>query len=338
MGILSGLTLGSRRPLRVAAYCRVSTEEELQSRSYESQREFFSKEIREHPQWQLTAIYGDRAKSGTSVESRPGFKRMLRHAEAGTIDYIITKSISRFSRSTTDTILTLRKLKDLGVGVYFLEQNIDTLSDVGQMVIETLATIAEMESVSISQNLKLALDAMNEKGCPLRKCAYGYEKKGLEWHVVPCEAFRIKLMFLMAAEGYTFTEISNRLDELEEKEHTGKKWNSAMIKRALTNEVYAGDILTNKKVVIWNGTEKKLVSNDGLVDQYYIKNHHEPLIGRQFFDCIRALCLLGKLAGQNNFNRNDSKELQNARTLSRRDFNLDCVRKLQPNVKGRYMR
>lgn len=358
MGILSTLHLGTRRPLRVAAYCRVSTEDEMQSESYESQRAFFAKEIWEHPDWNLTAIYGDKAKSGTSVERRLGFKRMIKHAENGCIDYIITKSITRFSRSTTDIILTLQKLKSLGVGVYFMEQGIDTMSNVGQIVIDTLASISEMESISISENIKHISDSMNERGCPVRKSSYGYKRDGLDWTIVPQEALRIKLAFLMTAEGYTFMETANRLNQFEAIDRTGRVWDGSTVKYALTNETYVGDILTNKKVNIWDGKEKKQVINDGQEDQFYIKNHHEPLVGRELYERIQELCTAGLLAGQKNFysqlqssapstltdtgNQAFTQQagkardyMQELKILAKRDHHLDSVRKYPPYKKGR---
>lgn len=322
----------------MAAYCRVSTEEETQNESYESQRAFFAQEIREHPDWNMTAIYGDRAKSGTSVERRLGFKRMIKHAEAGCIDYIITKSITRFSRSTTDVILTLRKLKALGVGVYFLEQGIDTLSDVGQIIIDTLATISEMESVSISQNIKQTMDNMNEKGAPVRRSSYGYKREGLNWIIVPKDALRIKLAFLMAAEGYSFAEIAARLNQFESRDRTGREWDGSMVKYALTNETYVGDVLTNKSLIIWDGNDKKLVVNDGLADQFYIRNHHEPMVGRQLYDRMREMVEAGTLAGQKNFQGGFTAELQELKILAKRDHFLDCVRKYPPYTKGRHVR
>lgn len=335
MGILTSLTIGTKTPLRVAAYCRVSTEEELQTESYESQRAFFTREIEEHPHWNLTAVYGDRM-TGTSTESRLGFQRMMKHAEAGTIDYILTKSISRFSRSTADTILALRKLRSMNIGVYFMEQGIDSLSDMGNLILETLAAVAEMESSSISQNLKLTLDAMNERGNPVRKTAYGYEKdkesRGNNWIIKEQDALRVKLAFLMASEGYTFTEIAERLNQFEEKDRTGKKWERNIVRRLLTNEAYVGDILTNKRVMIWNGTKKESIENDGREDQFYIKNHHDPIVGRELFERIQELNESQELAGQRNFRVGVLQEL---RVLARRDKLLDSVRRYPPYKKGR---
>ena len=333
MGILSTLNLGTRRPLRVAAYCRVSTEEEMQGNSYINQNKFFSREIFEHPDWRLAGIYGDKGKSGTSIRKRTGFLAMIKNAEKGCIDYIITKSIARFSRSTTDTILTIQRLKAIGIGVYFMEQNIDTLSDAGNFVIETLATVAEMESVSMSQNTKVVFNSMNARGTPLRRSAYGYKKEGKEWHVVPEQALRVKLAFLMVSEGYCFAEIAKRLNELEEQDKTEKKWNSSTVRYLFTNEVYKGDILTNKNIMVWDGTEKKEVKNDNLEDKFYISDHHEPIVGNEIFEKISKMCKAKELAGQKNF-----KGIGDVRIIARDDELLGCVRKYLPAKKGKWMK
>ena len=335
MGILSTLQLGTRRPLRVAAYCRVSTDEEMQQNSYENQREFFHREILEHPDWILVSIYGDKARSGTSVVRRLGFQRMMRHAEAGTIDYIITKSISRFSRSTTDTIRTLQKLKQLGVGVYFLEESIDSLSNIGHIVIDTMATIAEMESASISENVKTALEVANQQGWPMRRAAYGYEKNGKLWEVNKLESFRVKLAFLMVSEGYTLGETAKRLNQFEDTDRTGRIWDFDMVRYALKNEVYIGNVLTNKALIIWDGTKKKQVKNDRLVDQYYVKHHHEALVSLPVFEKVNDLLGARDLEGQKNFK--GAQSLRELTMLAKRDKNLNSVRKYLPYDKGKFM-
>ena len=168
MSILEGLNLGTKTPLRVTAYCRVSTEES-QGTSFEAQRDFFEKEIRSHPGWTLAGVYGDYARTGTQVEGRTGFQKMMKRAEQGCFDYIIAKSVSRFSRSTSDTLFCLRELSSLGIGVYFIEQGLDTLGGYGDLILSLLATIAEMESESISENVKTTLNGMNAKGTPLQR-------------------------------------------------------------------------------------------------------------------------------------------------------------------------
>lgn len=333
MGALDHIILGTKRPLRVAGYCRVSTDEEQQRGSFENQREFFKKAIMEHPDWQFAGIFGDNAKTGTSVVKRFGFQSMMRQAEKGCIDYIIAKDVARFSRSVTDTCTALQKLRSLDVGVYFMDQGIDSFANGVDLAIDAMASISEMESTSISQNVKCSLDSMNKMGVPMRKAAYGYRKEGRAWEVVPKQAVRVRLAFLMAAEGYSFTEIAKRLNQFEERDHTGREWNLHMVKGMFSNEVYIGDILTNKHLVIWTGKEKKEIRNDRLVDQYYVEGHHAPMVGKPLFERVKEMLEAKELAGQKCF-----KGLQDLPLLARDDVLLDEVRKLPPYEKPRWMK
>ena len=333
MGILSGLSLGTKNPLRVAAYCRISFDEEDVDGSYENQRKFFEKEIREHPGWVLVGVYGDYAKSGTEMKGRASFQKMIRRAEDGCIDYIIAKSISRFSRSAADTLYCLRKLSRIGVGVYFMEQNLDTRSGYGELVVTLLATIAEMESKSISENMKLTLKAMNERGTPLTPARYGYTKKGREWVINPTQALRVKLAFLMAANGYGFSEIADRLNQFEMVDKSGRNWDMSSVKSLLLSENYVGDILTNKTTVIFEtGVGRKQVPNNNLEDQFYIDNHHDPLVGRMLWEKIGQMIRDRKLAGQHDF-----AGTEDVRKLAKRDHMLDEVRKYLPKTPGRWV-
>ena len=333
MSILNGLTLGDKTPLRVSAYCRVSTEEESQGSSYETQRDFFENEIRSHPGWMLAGVYGDYARTGTQVEGRTGFQKMMRRAEQGCIDYIIAKSISRFSRSTSDTLFSLRELSSLGVGVYFIEQGLDTLGGYGDLILSLLATIAEMESESISENVKTTLTGMNAKGTPLQRASYGYAKDGKEWVINPTEALRVKLAYLMAANGYAFSEIATRLNQFERADRTGRDWDSHRVKRTLLSEAYIGDILTNKTAMVHvDGKGRKQVQNDNLEDQYYIDSHHAPLVGQPLWEMVSKMIEEKKLAGQERF-----EGVEEVRKLAKRDRLLDEVRKYLPGKPGRWM-
>lgn len=150
----------------MAAYCRISFDEEQEDvGSYETQKEFFEREIRAHEGWQFAGVYGDYARTGTQVEGRYGFKKLMRRAEGGTIDYILSKSISRFSRSVMDTLTYLRQLKALGIGVYFLEQGLDTMSMGGEIILTTLATIGK---VLLTISGSLHLDSLALIGRPLK--------------------------------------------------------------------------------------------------------------------------------------------------------------------------
>ena len=333
MGILSSLRLGNKEPLRVAAYCRISFDEEDVDGSYENQRKFFENEIREHPGWVLAGVYGDYAKSGREMKGRASFKKMMKRAEEGCIDYILVKSISRFSRSASDTLFCLRKLSRLGVGVYFMEQNLDTMSGYGDLIVTLLATIAEMESESIADNMKVTFKGMNERGTPLITARYGYIRKGKEWVVDPTKAMRVKLAFLMAANGYAFSEIADRLNQFERVDRTDKVWDGHSVRNLLLSENYIGDILTNKTTTIHeNNVGRVQVRNDNLEDQYYIDNHHDALVGRVLWEKIGQMINDQQLAGQRDFDG-----IEEVRKLAKRDRMLDEVRVYLPRKAGRWV-
>ena len=326
----------NKNNLRVAAYCRISIEEEenREEGSYANQRAFFIKEIENHEGWIFAGAYGDYAKSGRQTDGRYGFQQLMKRAQDGQIDYILTKSIARFSRSASDTLEYLRKLTSLGVGVYFLEQSLDSLSGYGDVILTTLATIAEMESANLSTNVKMILRAMNQKGTPLQKSAYGYKRDEKEWVIVSVQAIRVKLAYLMAANGYSFTEIARRLNQFEQIDSTKRKWNSHMVKSLLLSEVYVGDILTNKTVVMnIEGKGRRCVPNNKIEDQYYIENHHEPMISRELWKIITQMIRDKQLAGQECF---DGVNMVQA--IANEDPLLFAVKKYIPRMPGRYIR
>lgn len=333
MGILKSLNLGNKPRLRVAAYCRISFDEEQEDGSYENQVEFFTREIREHDNWVVAGIYGDYARTGRQIKGRSGFKKLMKRAEDGYVDYILAKSISRFSRSATDTLDALRKLSRMGVGVYFLEQGLDTLSGYGDIILAALATIAEMESTSISDNVKTVFNGMNEKGTPIQRAAYGYRRQDKEWVIMEKEAFRVKLAYLMVASGYCFAEIARRLNQFEMVDGSGRTWDSHMVKRTILSEAYIGDVLTNKTAVRHEeGVGRKQVPNVMMEDQYYIDNHHDALVSRQLWEKITRMSNNKELAGQESFDGVDE-----VLVLAKKDHLLDDVRKYVPRLPGKWM-
>ena len=345
MAGLKGLKLGTKTPLRIAAYCRVSTEMSSQEESFEAQRNFFLNEVTKNRDWILAGIYADNARTATMIRGRTDFQRMMRHAEAHQFDYIITKSISRFSRNTSDTMRSISRLNALGIGVYFMEQGFDTMKNESGMVLSVLASIAEMESKSISQNVKITLDRKNSQGTPTRKCCYGYEKSGAEWAVNRKQAIRVKLGYLMAAHGYCFTEIAERLNRFEAIDKTGRNWDCTTVREMLKNEAYAGDILTNKTTVRHDDEGKRQVANDAIVDQYYIDCHHDPIVGRPIWQQVSGMAKAKELAGQANFRKTYGTErwkcmekIEELKLEARRDRLLSDVKKYLPAEPGRWMR
>lgn len=323
---------GIERPIRVAAYARVSTDSEDQEESFKTQVKFFKEALKDHPGWVSAGVYGDRGRTGTSTDGRAEFNAMIKHAKEGDMDYIVAKSISRFSRSVVDTLTHLRDLAGIGVGVYFMEQGFDSLSPGSEFILTTLSSIAEMESESTSENIKMVFDAKNAKGTPARKCCYGYEKKGSDWVVDEKKAARVKLGFLMAASGYSFAEISKRLNQFEEVDRSGRIWERKMVRRMLTNECYTGDITTNKTYSARTEKGHRQLPNDGMVDRYNIEGHHDPLVGRELFDKVGEMVRARELAGQENF-----KGVDGVRLLARKDRLLNDVRRFVPGKPGRWM-
>ena len=323
---LQFLQPGNRTPLRIAAYIRISGEEERKdSGSFHTQQHFFTSLIQSCPDWKLAGIYGDYAKTGTQIAGRHAFQQMLRDAARGKMDYILTKSVSRFARNAADCLESIRKLTACHVGIYFMEQGLDTGKTYGELLLTVLATIAEMEAESIRENLLQLHRAMNARGTPVLPARYGYRREKLAWQIVPQEAVRVRLAFLMAASGYRLSVITRKLNELERKEQTEKHWTLQSVRTLLSNEIYAGDILTNKHCSIRNQKGKQTVRNNGLVDQFYIYDHHPALIGRVLYQQVSRLLHNKQLFGQRHFSPD---ALQAAQAAANRDPLLDDRRSL----------
>ena len=272
---------------RVAAYCRVSTGMEAQEGSYETQVSYYKTLIASDPNCLLVEVYGDRGASGRTVKRRPEFKRMLRDCEAGKIDLILSKSISRFARNLPDCIRTIRRLCALGVGVYFEREGLDTLAPNMELLLNCLAAIAEEESTSIGQNLRWAQERQNAAGKPCRMAAYGYRKDEKKaWIVCPDEARRVALAFGMANRGESYAAIRAALNALEAEEATGRAWDQTTLGSLLRNEAYCGDILTNKHYSV---AERGMRKNRGERQQFYIEGHHAALVPRAVFERVNDL-------------------------------------------------
>lgn len=318
------IELCTKRPLRVAAYARISTEEEIaEEGSFENQKLFFENEIKEHRDWTLAEIYGDYAKSGMQIAGRDDFQRMLRDAQRRDFDYILTKSISRFARNTADCVDSVRKLKAAGVNIYFMEQGLDTASEFSELVLTVLASIAEMECESTRENILMTHRHMNALGTPVIPARYGYRRRGTDWIVVPNQAKRVKIIYLFAAHGVPLKKIERFLNEMEHEEDTGKVWSVCSIRTVLGNEIYFGDIFTNKTCMIQTEEGRKDVRNDGFVDRYYIDCHHEPIISRELGAVMIELHGKGEFAGQRNYK---PTSLLEARAAADNDTLLDEVR------------
>lgn len=286
---------------RVAAYCRVSTLEEEQELSYETQSAYYRRRIDGNPSMVLVDVYGDQGVSGLSAEKRPEFQRMLRDCEAGRIDLILCKSVSRFARNLAECIAYIRDLQQKGISVVFETEGLQTGEPSSEMILSILATIAQSESSNIREHLLWSHEQNNANGTPFRQAAYGYRTKRLPdrklmWIIHEEEAKRVRLAFQMAAAGQRYPDILRALRNMENIEGSAAEWNQQRLYYMLKNEVYAGHILTNKtyKPDLLSERSKR---NNGQRPQYYVENHHEALVEQAVFDRVQELLSAGKLQG-----------------------------------------
>ncbi len=269
---------------KVAAYCRVSTDKDIQQSSLELQMESYRDIISSHEDWELAEIYADEGKSGTATKSRKEFNRMIIDAQNGKIDYILAKSISRFARNTVDTLEYTRKLRDLGVGVFFEEQGLDTLSVTSEIFLTIHAAFAQEESHSISENMKHGLRNRVAMGIPKWSKTYGYRSENGKFIIDLAQASVVRYIFCSAANGMSLTEIVSSLKEQGIKSPSGKKeWFTHTVSMILRNERYIGDVQTQKTVTVDFLTHKRKI-NDGQVPNPYLSDDHEAIIDRETFE------------------------------------------------------
>ena len=272
--------------LRVAAYCRVSTDSDEQATSYETQIEHYTAYIQGHPDWVLAGIFADDGISGTNTKKREEFNRMIDECMAGNIDMIITKSISRFARNTLDCLKYIRQLKEKYIPVYFEKENINTMDSKGEVLLTIMASLAQQESQSLSQNVKLGLQYRYQQGEIQVNCArfLGYTKdENKRLVIVPEEAEIIKRIFREYLEGSSMLKIARGLEADGILNGAGKeRWHTSNINQILRNEKYIGDALLQKTYTV-DFLTKKRVKNNGIVPQYYVENSHEAIIPREVF-------------------------------------------------------
>lgn len=278
--------------LRTAAYCRVSTTSDTQDGSFEVQCEYFEKIIKSDPGMEFVGVYGDHGKSGRSMRGRKELNRLIKDCEAGKIDLVLTKSISRFARNLQECVETIRHLRELGVTVRFEKENLDTETMGGELMLGILATIAQEESNSISQNINWSRRKHVEKGQPWEAARYGFVSVGKEhrWEVVEHEAEVVRQAFYMAGMCYTYGEIAKELTRMEAEDGNGRVWNKTPVVNLLRSETYIGNYLSNKEcnIVDENGVVKR-VKNRGHVDQILIENHHPALVSVELYNVVQEL-------------------------------------------------
>ena len=261
---------------RVAAYARVSSGKDAMLHSLAAQVEYYSNYIRRHPGWEYVGVYADEAKTGTK-DSREQFQQLLTDCKAGKIDHIITKSISRMARNTVTLLETVRELKNLGISVYFEEQNIDTGTADGELMLSILASYAQEESLSASENQKWRVRQNFENGQPWRGFLLGYRYKDGQYIVVPEEAEIVRSIYADFLDGKGVTAIMKRLNSEGILTQQGFTWHKSAITRVLKNYTYTGNLLLQTKYRENHLTKRTLV-NHGQLPQYHATDTHEPII------------------------------------------------------------
>lgn len=272
--------------LRVAAYCRVSTDDEEQLTSYEAQVSHYSNHIRQNPEWEFGGIYADEALSGTNTRKRTDFNRLIEDCMAGKVDYIITKSVSRFARNILDTLNYTRQLKEKNIPVFFEKENIISTDSKGELMLTIMASIAQEESRSTSQNVKMGISFRFQKGeMQINHNRFmGYTKdENKKLVIVSEEAEIIKRIYREYLEGASLLEIDRGLEADGILTAANKpKWRPESVKKILQNEKYIGDALLQKTYTV-DFLSKKRVVNNGIVPQYYVENSHEAIIPRDLY-------------------------------------------------------
>lgn len=275
-----------RPKLRVAAYCRVSTDSDEQASSYEVQVEHYTKFIQNNPEWELAEIFADDGVSGCNTKKRSEFNRMIEECMAGRIDMIVTKSISRFARNTLDCLKYIRELKEKNIPVFFEKENINTMDSKGEVLLTIMASLAQQESESLSKNVKLGLQFRYQNGeVQVNHNRFMGYTKDEDGHLIidPTEAEIVKRIYREYLQGASLKQIGEGLEADGILTAAGKaKWRPETIKKILRNEKYIGDALLQKTYTV-DVLTKKRVKNNGIVPQYYVSNCHEPIIPRELY-------------------------------------------------------
>ena len=273
--------------IRVAAYCRVSTDDDEQLGSFESQKLYYEQKIASNKDWVNAGIFADEAVTGTKTDKRSGFQDMIAHCHNGEIDMILTKSISRFARNTVDTLNYVRMLRDRNIAIFFEKENINTLDMNGELLLTIMSSLAQQEVESLSQNVKMGLQMKMKRGelIGFNGCyGYDYHTEDKSITVNEEEAEIVRMIYDMYLEGYGTTTIAKRLMELGIKNKKGEvSWHTHGVMGMIKNEKYKGDILLGKTFTT-DPISKRRLANMGEENQYYLRDHHEPIVSREIWD------------------------------------------------------
>ena len=272
---------------KVAAYARVSMESERLQHSLSAQVSYYSSLIQQNPAWEYAGVYADDGITGTKTNDRTEFNRMIADCEAGKIDIILTKSISRFARNTVDLLNAVRHLKDLGISVQFEKEHIDSLSEDGELMLTLLASFAQEEVRSLSDNVKWGTRKRFEKGIPNgRFQIYGYRWDGDHLVVEPEEAKIVKLIYDNFLNGLSAESTEKQLEEMGVKSYKGQHFGNTSIRQILGNITYTGNLLFQKEYTV-DPISKKSRKNQGELPQYWVENTHEAIIPMEVYQAVQ---------------------------------------------------
>ena len=303
-----------KRHLRVAAYCRVSTDSEEQLSSYENQLAYYTEKIMKEPGWTMAGVFADEGITGTSTCKRKAFLRMIRQCRQGKIDMILAKSVSRFARNTVDTLNFTRELRGLGIPVIFEEQNINSIYPESEFLITLHGAFAQAESESTSSRVRWGKRQSMKSGRAIMqyKWLLGYEK-GPDGKpaIVPEQAEIVRFIYDRYLAGDTLQDIKEALEVQRHLTAAGNTtWTTVNIRSILTNEKYCGDVLL-QKTFIQDCISKKVIPNTGQLPKYLIQNHHEGIVSREIFDAVQL-------------------------EMARRNAKAGATRKSTPTGRGKY--
>lgn len=276
---------------RVCAYCRVSTDSREQQNSFTAQLEYYTALIENQEDWQFAGIYADEARSGTKLQKRDDFLRMMKDCEDGKIDMIITKSLTRFARNTVDSIRAIRRLKELGVAVYFEKEHINSLSEKSELMLTILSSLAQGEAESISTNNKWAAVKRFQDGTfILGTPAYGYTKdENGELIIQEEEAAVVRRIFREYLNGKgTYAIAKDLSEEGIPTIRSAEKWNDGVIKEMLLNPIYTGNLL-HQKTMTTEVLPFKRKKNRGQLPQYLVEDNHEPIISHEQAEAVKEI-------------------------------------------------
>ena len=273
---------------RVAAYARVSVDTTQLMHSLSAQISYYSEMIQRNPEWEYAGVYADAGITGTDAKARPKFQQLIADCEAGKIDIVLTKSISRFARNTVDLLETVRRLKGLGVEVRFEKENVNTFTADGEVMLSILASFAEQESTSLSQNIKWTVRKRYERGeVHAHLKLYGYRWEGDERVIVPEEAEVVRFIFAEYLAGRSFREIAAELDARGVKGvWQREKFSDQSVRRMISNEAYTGCQILQQS---YAHKPRRVKRNKGELPMYRIDDHHEAIIDKETFDAVQRL-------------------------------------------------